>query len=66
VILDVRCAPGDVVDAGQTLVMLEAMKMEHQVRAPADGVVAEVRVAKGTHVENGAVLLVLDPIDGEG
>jgi propionyl-CoA carboxylase alpha chain len=65
VILDVRCAPGDVVDAGQTLVMLEAMKMEHQVRAPADGVVAEVRVAKGTHVENGAVLLVLDPIDGD-
>jgi propionyl-CoA carboxylase alpha chain len=41
------------------------MKMEHQVRAPADGVVAEVRVAKGTHVENGAVLLVLDPIDGD-
>ena len=60
VILDVRCAPGDVVDAGQTLVVLEAMKMEHQVRAPADGVVAEVRVAKGTHVENGTVLLVLE------
>ena len=65
VILDVRCAPGDVVDAGQTLVMLEAMKMEHQVRAPADGVVAEVRVAKGTHVENGAVLLVLDATNGD-
>jgi len=63
VILDVRCAPGDVVDAGQTLVVLEAMKMEHQVRAPADGVVAEVRVAKGAHVENGTVLLVLDPVE---
>jgi propionyl-CoA carboxylase alpha chain len=65
IVLDVRCAPGDVVDARQTLVVLEAMKMEHHVRAPVDGVVAEVRVAKGQHVENGAVLLVLDPV-GEG
>jgi propionyl-CoA carboxylase alpha chain len=66
IVLDVRCAPGDVVDARQTLVVLEAMKMEHHVRAPADGIVAEVRVAKGQHVENGAVLLVLDPVAGEG
>jgi propionyl-CoA carboxylase alpha chain len=66
IVLDVRCAPGDVVDARQTLVVLEAMKMEHHVRAPADGVVSEVRVAKGQHVENGAVLLVLEPVgDGE-
>ncbi len=67
IVLDVRCAPGDVVDAGQTLVVLEAMKMEHHVRAPAGGVVAEVRVAKGEHVQNGAVLLVLHPVgEGEG
>jgi acyl-CoA carboxylase subunit alpha len=66
IVLDVRCAPGDVVDARQTLVVLEAMKMEHHVRAPADGIVAEVRVAKGQHVENGAVLLVLDPVGGDG
>ena len=63
IVLDVRCAPGDVVDARQTLVVLEAMKMEHHVRAPEDGVVAEVRVAKGQHVENGAVLLVLEPVE---
>jgi acyl-CoA carboxylase subunit alpha len=62
IVLDVRCAPGDVVDARQTLVVLEAMKMEHHVQAPADGVVAEVRVTKGQHVENGAVLLVLEPV----
>jgi propionyl-CoA carboxylase alpha chain len=66
IVLDVRCAPGDVVDARQTLVVLEAMKMEHYVRAPADGVVAEVRVAKGQHVENGALLLVLDPVEEDG
>ena len=52
IVLDVRCAPGDAVAPGQTLVVLEAMKMEHPMR-PADGVVAEVRVAKGQHVENG-------------
>jgi propionyl-CoA carboxylase alpha chain len=63
IVLDVRCAPGDAVDARQTLVVLEAMKMEHHVRAPTDGVVAEVRVAKGQHVENGAVLLVLEPVE---
>jgi propionyl-CoA carboxylase alpha chain len=62
IVLEVRCAPGDVVDARQTLMVLEAMKMEHHVRAPSKGVVAEVRVAKGQHVENGAILLVLDPI----
>jgi len=65
IVLDVRCAPGDAVDARQTLVVLEAMKMEHHVRAPADGVVAEVRVAKGQHVENGAVLLVLEPVEDD-
>jgi propionyl-CoA carboxylase alpha chain len=62
IVLDVRCAPGDLVDARQTLVVLEAMKMEHHVRAPADGVVVDVRVTKGQHVENGAVLLVLEPV----
>jgi len=63
VVLDVRCAPGDQVETGQTLVVLEAMKMEHVVRAPADGVVSDVRVAKGQHVENGALLLVFAPAD---
>jgi len=66
VVLDVRCAPGDQVETGQTLVVLEAMKMEHVVRAPADGVVADVHVAKGQHVENGALLLVFEPADGPG
>ncbi len=66
VVLDIRCTTGDRVDAQQTLLVLEAMKMEHAVRAPAPGVVAEVRVAKGQHVENGALLLILDPVVGDG
>ena len=60
VVLEVRCAAGDEVTAGQTLVVLEAMKMEHHMNAPADGRVAEVRVAQGQQVENGAVLLVFE------
>ena len=49
--------------AGQTLVVLEAMKMEHHMTAPDDGVVAEVRVAVGDQVENGALLLVVETAD---
>ena len=60
VVLDVRCRAGDAVTAGQTLVVLEAMKMEHHMNAPADGTVAEVRVTAGQQVENGAVLVVFD------
>ncbi|MFN8017172.1 MAG: biotin carboxylase N-terminal domain-containing protein [Acidimicrobiales bacterium] len=67
VVLAVRVAAGDAVSAGQTLVVLEAMKMEHHMAAPADGVVAEVRVAAGDQVANGAMLLVFEPEgDGEG
>ncbi len=43
--------------AGQVLVVIEAMKMEHQVVAPDDGHVAEVMVAPGDQVEAGQVLL---------
>ena len=58
-VIDVRVQGGDAVQAGQTLLILEAMKMEHPMRATEDGVVTEVRVAKGDQVEAGAVLLVV-------
>jgi len=58
VVLEVRVKAGDTVTAGQTLVILEAMKMEHHMNAPADGLVESVLVAAGDQVENGAELLV--------
>ena len=57
VVIDVRVAVGDVVSAGQTVVVMEAMKMEQRVSAPADGIVTEVYVTTGQQVENGAALL---------
>jgi propionyl-CoA carboxylase alpha chain len=52
---------GDEVRAGQPLLWLEAMKMEHRVAAPTDGVVTELAVAEGAQVEQGAVLAVVTP-----
>ena len=60
IVLEVRVGVGDRVVAGQTLVVLEAMKMEHRMTAHADGIVAEVHVVQGQQVANGAVLLVID------
>ncbi len=54
---------GDRVEAGATLLVLEAMKMEHPMTASEDGIVTEVRVTEGEQVEAGAVLLVVEPTD---
>jgi propionyl-CoA carboxylase alpha chain len=52
---------GDRVAAGQPLLWLEAMKMEHVISAPADGIVAELSVAAGHQVDVGSVLAVVKP-----
>ncbi|HKD96878.1 MAG TPA: acetyl-CoA carboxylase biotin carboxyl carrier protein subunit, partial [Micromonosporaceae bacterium] len=57
----VLVVPGQRVDAGELLLTLEAMKLEHPVHAPAAGVVAEVPVESGAQVETGAVLAVITP-----
>jgi propionyl-CoA carboxylase alpha chain len=60
-VIEVRVAVGDRVSAGQTLILLEAMKMEHPMRATQDGTVAEIHVATGEQVENETLLLVIEP-----
>ena len=62
-VLEIRAAVGDTVTKGQTMLLLEAMKMEHHMTAPFDGTVTEVRVATGDQVDNGSVLLVINPTD---
>ena len=58
-VLMVDVSEGDRVRAGQVLVVMEAMKMEHQITAPADGEVSEVRASVGDQVDNGELLVVI-------
>ncbi|OBK89954.1 biotin carboxylase N-terminal domain-containing protein [Mycobacterium sp. 1165178.9] len=57
---------GDTVTAGQPLIWLEAMKMEHTIAAPVDGVLAELNVKTGQQVEVGAVLARVEAPHSEG
>jgi len=51
---------GDSVNEGDTVVILESMKMEMPVESPAKGTVKEIKVKEGSPVEEGAVLMVLE------
>ncbi|QDC15569.1 acetyl/propionyl/methylcrotonyl-CoA carboxylase subunit alpha [Rhodococcus ruber] len=62
-VIRIGATVGDAVDAGQPVLWLEAMKMEHIVKAPAAGVLTELPVAVGTQVELGAVLAVVTPTE---
>ena len=59
-VVRVEAAVGDRVEAGAAIVVIEAMKMEHQIRAPHGGTLAELRVEVGTQVDTGEVLAVVD------
>ena len=59
-VVKVEVAPGDAVIKGQTVVVLEAMKMEQAIAAPRDGIVAKVSAEVGTTVKAGFVLLSLE------
>ncbi|MEV4563528.1 biotin carboxylase N-terminal domain-containing protein [Nonomuraea sp. NPDC049419] len=62
-VLRVEVAPGDRVTKGRTVLVLEAMKMEHRITAPADGVVSGVHVEKGRQVDAGEVLAIIQEGD---
>jgi biotin carboxyl carrier protein len=58
-VIELRVAEGDTVQAGQVLLIMEAMKMEHSVTAPQGGTVAHVGVAAGDQVDADALLIVV-------
>ena len=60
-VVAVNVAVGDIVVEGQVVVAVEAMKMEHALRAPFAGVVAEMHVTAGAQVQLGATLAVITP-----
>ena len=64
VVKEVRVAAGAAVEAGQSLLILEAMKMENEIRAPLAGRVETVHVKAGQAVEKGARLVSLAPPTG--
>jgi len=59
-VIDLKVKVGSKVKKGDTLVILEAMKMEHQVKAIEDGKVTQVLIKKDDQLENGALLMIVD------
>ncbi len=62
-VISVAVADGQHVSKGDVVVVLEAMKMQHTITAPTDGIVSELSVTPGTQVESGAVLAVIQGED---
>lgn len=60
-IISIAVSAGSTVSKGQTLLILEAMKMENEIKAPGDGIIAEVKVSQGASVNAGDILIVLSP-----
>ncbi|RJP89651.1 MAG: acetyl-CoA carboxylase biotin carboxyl carrier protein subunit [Desulfobacteraceae bacterium] len=58
-ILDVKVKIGDLVTAGQTVLIMEAMKMENRITVKISGTVKEIHVQKGSEVMSGAPLIVI-------
>ena len=59
VVVSVSVAPGDAVAAGQQLLVVEAMKMQNELRAPRDGTIEQVAVGAGATIDVGDLLVVL-------
>jgi biotin carboxyl carrier protein len=61
-ILKILAKAGQKVERGQALVVMEAMKMENEIKSPADALVSECRTTEGQAVETGADLMMLEPL----
>lgn len=65
-VVRVRVAPGDRVERGASVVIIEAMKMENDLKAETDGVVSRVLVSEGQPVEKGTVMVEFEPPEEAG
>ena len=60
IVVEIQVAPGDVVVDGQTLLVLEAMKMQNPIQAEGDGTVDKIHVSVGDTIGSGADLVDID------
>lgn len=60
VILDIKVKEGDIVKRGQTLLVLEAMKMENDIKSDRDGKVTSIKVSKGESILEGTDLIIIE------
>ena len=58
-VLDVKVRAGEAVKKGQVLLILEAMKMQNEIMAPADGTVSDIRVSANQSVKTGDVMVIM-------
>lgn len=65
-VVKLNVADGDTVEAGQTLLVLEAMKMENAIKAPHNGTVKDVKVDVGDTVNTGQAMVTVEPASAEG
>lgn len=59
IVISIPVAAGDVVQKGDTVIILESMKMENELRAPRDGIVSRIHVEAGATVEKGEMLVMI-------
>jgi len=57
-LIDIKVTEGQTVQKGDTLLVLEAMKMENVLKAPTDGIIKTIKVRKGENVDKGQVLII--------
>ncbi len=61
-VIEIFVKAGDVVKAGKSLLIMEAMKMENEMRASSDVTIKEICVKQGDSIESGAILIKFEPI----
>lgn len=66
-VVEVHVKAGDTVEEGQTILVLEAMKMQNDLKSPVNGIVTQVHVGDGQNVEATTVMIEIEPaqVDGE-